>query len=99
MTHATPPSRPSLHHPALALMAAFMFGGGPVLAEPPASAGPVLPGVDPRVDVSKITDLELPSLPEEVVLPLPPDHRVARRAGQVPMDAAVFEAARSAIDR
>ncbi len=100
MSHATPPSRPSLHHPALALMAALVLGGGPTHAQPsPAAPRPVLPGVDPRVDTSKITDLDLPSLPEEVVLPLPPDHRVARLAAQVPMDAAAFEAARAAIDR
>lgn len=101
MSHVRPSSRPTLHHPALALLAALTLGGGPAVAEPPAAppAGPVLPGVDPRVDTSKITDLDLPELPEEVVLPLPPDHRVARVAAQVPMDEAAFEAARSAIER
>ncbi len=71
--------------------------------DPGASAdaprGPVLPGVDPRIDTTRITDLGLPELPEDVVLPLPPDHRVARAAGQVPIDPDRFERARSAIAR
>lgn len=68
----------------------------PPAAAPP-TATPTLPGLDPRVDASRITELDLPELPDEIFLPLPPDHRVARRAAQVPIDAAVFDRAHAAI--
>jgi squalene-hopene/tetraprenyl-beta-curcumene cyclase len=69
----------------------------PASTSPPTS--PTLPGLDPRVDASRITELDLPDLPDELVLPLPPDHRVARRAAQVPIDPAVFARAQAAIAR
>jgi squalene-hopene/tetraprenyl-beta-curcumene cyclase len=55
--------------------------------------------LDPRIDSSKITELDPPPLPERVVLPLPPDHRIAASADQVPISEAHWEKAKKAIER
>lgn len=54
---------------------------------------------DERIDTSRITEQDVPPLPQQVLLPLPPDHRIAERANQVPIDIARWEKARAAIAR
>lgn len=54
--------------------------------------------LDPRVG-DRMTDQPLPPLPEQVILPLPPDHRVARNASQVPLSDVRFGMAKGAIAR
>jgi len=41
--------------------------------------------LDPRIDPEKVTESEPPPLPELVVLPLPPDHRISATADEVPI--------------
>ena len=53
--------------------------------------------LDPRIKVEKITEQEPPPPPELIVLPLPPDHRIAQSAEQVPMSAAHWERALDAV--
>ena len=53
---------------------------------------------DPRIDPAKVgAAAEPPDLPEMVLLPLPPDHRIAAEASQVPVSPAAWAAAESAI--
>ncbi|MFO0828065.1 MAG: prenyltransferase/squalene oxidase repeat-containing protein [Phycisphaerales bacterium] len=86
-----------------ALAASFaVFGDPPAKAPsgpqaPPALAPPTTT-LDPRVDATKITKQELPSLPREVVRPLPATHRIAARAADVPIGDESYAAARRAID-
>lgn len=77
----------------LPLLAATLLA---LAASPPAAAQERT--LDPRIDDARITRSDLPPLPEEVLLPLPPDHRVAGRVGQVPISAAHFDRATAAID-
>lgn len=56
-------------------------------------------GLDPRVDPSRITHTDPPPLPEQVILPMPSEHRIARDASEVPVDAARFAEATAAIER
>ena len=38
--------------------------------------------LDPRIDASKITELDVPAVPETVLLPAPPVHRIATDRGR-----------------
>jgi squalene-hopene/tetraprenyl-beta-curcumene cyclase len=73
-----------------ALAAAGMTLGALAL-DPPSG------GLDDRIDASRITELDPPPLPERVVLPMPPDDRIATRPEDVPIDAEHFARARKAI--
>ena len=53
--------------------------------------------LDPRINPEKITEQAPPALPEQVLLPLPPDHRIATNASEVPISAAHWEKARQAL--
>lgn len=54
--------------------------------------------LDKRIqDPSKMTEHDLPSLPEQLSLPMPPDHRLAARAEDVPLDEARWIAAHKAM--
>lgn len=55
--------------------------------------------LDPRIDPERITESEPPSLPELVVLPMPPEHRVSRSADDVPISREHWKQAIDAIDR
>ncbi|MBT8484723.1 MAG: hypothetical protein HKO59_11490 [Phycisphaerales bacterium] len=79
-------------HPiALMLVAVILTGDEPPSTQPAP--------LDPRVDPARITEIDPPPLPEQVVLPLPPDHHVATDPARVPVARASFEAARTAIGR
>lgn len=47
----------------------------------------------------RITETDLPPLPERVMLPLPPDHRIATDRSQVPISEAHWDRARQAVER
>jgi len=53
--------------------------------------------LDERINRDKITEQDLPRLPESVILPMPPDHRIAPRPGDVPIDAERWAKAHAAI--
>jgi squalene-hopene/tetraprenyl-beta-curcumene cyclase len=53
--------------------------------------------LDERINPEKITEQDLPRLPESVILPMPPDHRVAPRPGDVPIDPEYWAKAHAAI--
>lgn len=55
--------------------------------------------LDERIDDSKITEIAFPPLPEWVLLPLPPEFRIAPDAESAPVDAAHYEKAMNAIER
>jgi len=55
--------------------------------------------LDSRINPGKITETDPPALPEQVILPMPPDHRIAARPEDVPIDPARWEQARAAIAR
>ncbi|MHC5002299.1 MAG: prenyltransferase/squalene oxidase repeat-containing protein [Planctomycetota bacterium] len=78
---------------------AFLVGTGSIgLAEPPetAATAPAVPPARP-IDRTKITELDPPPLPEQVVLPKPPEFRLAPSAEQLPISAEHFVLARRAI--
>ena len=57
-------------------------------------------GLDDRIaDPSKITETAPSPMPEEVILPMPPDHRMAAGPGAVPIDGVRWQKARAAIER
>ena len=49
--------------------------------------------LDPRIDASKITELDVPAVPETVLLPAPPVHRIATDRGQTRLDDASWNTA------
>lgn len=53
--------------------------------------------LDPRIDPDKVTELDLPPLPEQVVLPMPPWFRLSERAAEVPIPEDVWNRAMQAI--
>ena len=55
--------------------------------------------LDPRIKPDKITQYDPPPLPQQVVVPRPPVHRVASKAEQVPLNADSFAKAQDAIKR
>jgi squalene-hopene/tetraprenyl-beta-curcumene cyclase len=72
-----------------------------VLAPPPPQGDDLYDApagdLDPRIDASKMTELGLPPLPERVVLPLPPDHRIAADRSTVPIGPSHWRAAECAL--
>ncbi|MAH64939.1 MAG: hypothetical protein CMJ27_00880 [Phycisphaerae bacterium] len=49
--------------------------------------------LDPRIDASKITELDVPAVPRTVLLPAPPVHRIATDRGQTRLDEATWDTA------
>ncbi|MAD19873.1 MAG: hypothetical protein CMJ52_06585 [Planctomycetaceae bacterium] len=49
--------------------------------------------LDPRIDASKITELPAPEVPDQVLLPSPPVHRIATDRGQTRLDDATWTTA------
>jgi squalene-hopene/tetraprenyl-beta-curcumene cyclase len=66
----------------------------PVVAQDPPEIGE---RIDDRIDPSRITEYDPPPLPEQVILPKPPDFRIATDPSQVPIDREVFERAQASI--
>ena len=60
---------------------------------------PATPPLDDRIDASRITEYDPPSLPEQVVLPMPPTFVLAASASDVPIDEARFAMAMDAMRR
>ncbi|MHC4768915.1 MAG: prenyltransferase/squalene oxidase repeat-containing protein, partial [Planctomycetota bacterium] len=54
--------------------------------------------LDPRIDPEKVTEYDPPPLAQQVVLPVPPEFRIADGASQVPVSADHFARAHKAID-
>ena len=55
--------------------------------------------LDPRIKAEKVTTYNPPPLPQTLVVPHPPVHRVATKAEQVPVSAESFAKAQEAIKR
>ncbi len=55
--------------------------------------------LDPRIDPERITESTPPPLPERVLLPKPPEHRIAPDAKWVPIDESAWKKAHEAIER
>ncbi|MCZ6836820.1 MAG: terpene cyclase/mutase family protein [Planctomycetota bacterium] len=55
--------------------------------------------LDSRIDPSKITNLDLPPLPEQVVLPMPPWFALSRTPTEVPIDEDSWQQAMDAIQK
>jgi len=56
--------------------------------------------LDDRIaDPSKITEMDPSPMAEEVILPMPPDHRMASGPAAVPIDGVRWQKARAAIER
>ncbi|MFK7962309.1 MAG: hypothetical protein AB8G96_17500 [Phycisphaerales bacterium] len=68
-------------------------------AEVPPVFGPAERDLDERIDPTRITRMDLPPLPERLMLPMPPDHRTAGAAEQVPISPEHWAAAQAAIAR
>ena len=54
--------------------------------------------LDDRIDPAKVTEQEPPPLPERIILPVPPEFRVATDPGRVPVEAAQFDRVRAAVE-
>jgi squalene-hopene/tetraprenyl-beta-curcumene cyclase len=87
---------------ALIALGAAAASGQPQATEPDADPkgvyrqpqGPL----DTRIDPTKVTEFDPPPLTEQVVLPVPPEFRIATQADRVPVSVDHFGAARKAID-
>jgi squalene-hopene/tetraprenyl-beta-curcumene cyclase len=55
--------------------------------------------LDERIDPSKVTESEPPPLPQRVILPMPPEFRIAGKHGDVPLSPAHWARAREAITK
>ncbi|MCI0364261.1 MAG: terpene cyclase/mutase family protein [Phycisphaerales bacterium] len=55
--------------------------------------------LDQRIKVEKITEYEPPPLPDKLILPKAPQHRISTEAVQVPIDQEVWKQANEAIKR
>ena len=53
--------------------------------------------LDDRIDPAKVTEQEPPPLPEQIILPVPPEFRVATDPGRVPIDPAQFDRVHAAV--
>ncbi len=53
--------------------------------------------LDPRLDPQKVTEYAPPPLPEQIILPVPPEFRVAAEPARVPISREQFDRAQSAI--
>jgi len=54
--------------------------------------------LDDRIDPAKVTEQDPPPLTEQIILPVPPEFRVATDPGRVPIDAAQFDRVHAAIE-
>ncbi len=86
----------------LAVAAAAAALAAPPSAPPPAKdpihAPPTAP-LDPRIKPEKITESDLPPLPQRIFQPLPADFRLADRREQVPIDEAHWQRAHDVLER
>ena len=55
--------------------------------------------LDPRIDPTKVTEADPPPLPQQLILPMPPQFRIAQRPEQVPISRAHWDNANQAIAR
>lgn len=55
--------------------------------------------LDSRVAAAKITEVDLPPLPERVILPMPPILRISKQAGEVPISPELWKKADDAIKK
>lgn len=62
------------------------------------TASPTAP-LDERIDPKKVSETKLPPLPHEVMLPMPPEHKIATNPAAVPIDQAHWDKAQKAIER
>ncbi len=68
-----------------------------LLADAPEVYGPPDRPLDDRIDPAKLTEQDPPPLPGQVILPVPPEFRVATEPDQVPMNLVQFDLARGAV--
>ncbi len=55
--------------------------------------------LDPRIDSSKVTEYDPPPLPQQLILPMPPQFRIAQQSQQVPISPEHWDKAQQAIAR
>ncbi len=55
--------------------------------------------LDPRIDSSKLTEYDPPPLPQQLILPMPPQFRIAQQPEQVPISSGHWDKAQQAIAR
>src|SRR5262245_52432963 len=55
--------------------------------------------LDPRIKPDKITQTNPPPLPEKIILPLSPQHRIAEDPSKVPINPELWHSAHAAIER
>ena len=55
--------------------------------------------LDPRIDPEKLTQQDPPALPQELILPMPANFRIAKLASEVPISAEHWRKANQAIER
>ncbi|MHC4949019.1 MAG: hypothetical protein ACYTG1_12300, partial [Planctomycetota bacterium] len=87
-----------------ALLPLLPAPAAPPPAAPPAETGPPLYApptkpLDERVDPEKVTELDPPPLPGRVILPKPPEFRIATTAAELPIDEATYRRAVESIRR
>ncbi len=55
--------------------------------------------LDPRIDSTKVTEYDPPPLPQQLILPMPPQFRIAQQPEQVPISGGYWDQAQQAIAR
>lgn len=55
--------------------------------------------LDPRIDPDKVTELDPPPLPAQVILPVPPESRIATEPDQVPISTRHWQRANESLTR
>ncbi len=55
--------------------------------------------LDPRIDPSKLTEYDPPPLPQQLILPMPPQFRIAQQPQQVPISGGHWDKAQQALAR
>ena len=55
--------------------------------------------LDPRIDPSKLTEYDPPPLPQQLILPMPPQFRIAQQPQQVPISGGHWNKAQQALTR
>ncbi len=68
-----------------------------LLADAPDVYGPPDRPLDDRIDPAKVTEQDPPPLPGRLILPVPPEFRVATDPGRVPIDLVHFDRARAVV--
>jgi squalene-hopene/tetraprenyl-beta-curcumene cyclase len=84
---------------ATALLTGGLLAGGSDRPQSTEQSPPTTKPLDPRIDPQRVTESDPPPLPEQVILPKPPDHRIAASADLVPVSGAHYERAVKAIER